>query len=567
MTAGDALRTVLSKLGQVKKSGAGYTACCPAHDDGTASLSVSQGRDQPVVLHCHAGCQPDDILVRLGLTWAELSNPQANGANPAVVAEYEYRDEQGRLLYVVERKHPKTFRCKRPDGAGDWVHKNAMTGVRRVLYRLPDVAAAVADGRMVWLVEGEKDADRLASMGLAATCNPGGASKAGAATKWRPEYTETLRGAVVTIVQDRDDAGRAHAATVAAALRAAGCDVTVQEPATGKDVSDHLDAGRDLIELVDLDEPANAATERPAAPATVELRAFLAQDEPEYDWLIPGLLERGDRLVLTGQEGKGKSTLLRQIGVQVAAGLHPFTLAKIDPLRVLYLDLENPQRLVRRAFRTLAAAAGDAYQADPGLHVRVRPDGLDLLSGDDGPWLLQLVGGAAPDLLITGPLYKLAGGDPTEERTAKAVTAWLDRIRRDVGCALALEAHSPYGSNGGKRPERPYGASLWSRWPEFGLYLSPEGHLRHWRGARDERDWPVALRRGGPWPWSPVTRDRDVLWARIVELCAEAGDQRSMRDLAEATGSSKGAVERAINEHRADWDALANDLFSGGGTP
>jgi hypothetical protein len=106
---------------------------------------------------------------------------------------------------------------------------------------------------------------------------------------------------------------------------------------------------------------------------------------------------------------------------------------------------------------------------------------------------------------------------------------------------VILEGHSPYAAGGGRRPERPYGASLWSRWPEFGLYLSPEGHLRHWRGARDERDWPAALERGGTWPWTPVTRPRDVLWARIAEVCAEqfSGDRPSSRDLASLLGESQ----------------------------
>ncbi len=92
---------------------------------------------------------------------------------------------------------------------------------------------------------------------------------------------------------------------------------------------------------------------------------------------------------------------------------------------------------------------------------------------------------------------------------------------------VMIEAHSPHASNGGKRPIRPYGASLWLRWPEFGIYLSPEGQLQHWRGQRDERDWPAALKRGGLLPWTVVTRERDLLWARIAQSCADAGDQLS----------------------------------------
>jgi replicative DNA helicase len=289
----------------------------------------------------------------------------------------------------------------------------------------------------------------------------------------------------------------------------------------------------------------------------VELDAFLEGDEPPYDWLVRGFLERRDRLILTGREGGGKSTLLRQICVQLAAGLHPFTLEPINPLRVLLVDLENSEAHTRRQLRPLRIAAGDRYKPEPGLHLRIRPEGLNLLDAVDAGWLADLTAAIRPDVLVTGPIYKLAGGDPTEEKTARHVALRLDRVRTEIGCAVLLEAHAPYASNGSKRPERPYGASLWSRWPEFGLFLSPEGHLRHWRGARDEREWPAALQRGGAWPWTVVTRPRDLLWSRIAELCADAGDQLSYRDLATFTGTSRGAVERAINEHRTEWEAFA----------
>jgi hypothetical protein len=147
----------------------------------------------------------------------------------------------------------------------------------------------------------------------------------------------------------------------------------------------------------------------------------------------------------------------------------------------------------------------------------------------------------------------LSSGDPTEEGPAKVVAARLDRLRAAHGCAVLLEAHSPHATGGkARRPERPYGASLWLRWPEFGLHLAAEGDLRHWRGPRDRRDWPARLQRGGAWPWTPVTRERDVLWARIKALCLEAGDQLSYRDLAEATGVRHSTVNRAIEEHSVE---------------
>ena len=234
-----------------------WQARCPAHDDKNPSLAISQG-DKGIVLHCHAGCTPDAVCSALGLTLADLFPPKdtRNGHAakvPQLIQAYDYTDERGKLIFQVCRFEPKGFKQRHPDPArpGEWLW--SMAGVDRVLYNLPAVLKAKADGKPIVVCEGEKDADCLNAKGFTATCNPGGAGK------WLDAYTETLRGCDCVIIADRDKAGREHAQLVAGKLHGAAKSVRVLElPDTNgqpvKDAADYFNAGataEDFIGLVD----------------------------------------------------------------------------------------------------------------------------------------------------------------------------------------------------------------------------------------------------------------------------------------------------------------------------
>jgi hypothetical protein len=315
----------------------------------------------------------------------------------------------------------------------------------------------------------------------------------------------------------------------------------------GNDPATTIAALRDTIST--LDEHDNHAR---------NVTQFLAVDDEPYDWLVPLLFERGDRTIVTGPEGAGKSTLCRQIAVQAAAGIDPFTLVHLErPLRVLIADFENSASQLRRWLRPLVNAAGDHLDPDR-LHIVSRPEGLDLLRRTDRSWLEQQLRDTDPDLMVIGPLYKMAADDIAEEKHARPVALTLDELRTEHGCALLMEAHTGHAQDGGKRrPERPIGSSLWMRWPEFGLHLNEQGQLRHWRGARDERAWPSALKRGGEWPWTVENNPRAVTFAAMLDVLHDAGGPLSMRDLADRVGCGQTTVRRAIDANKAQWqDAL-----------
>lgn len=241
--------------------------------------------------------------------------------------------------------------------------------------------------------------------------------------------------------------------------------------------------------------------------------------EGDYDWQVKGLLERRDRLIITGGEGGGKSTLIRQMAVCMAAGIHPFTFQPIPPVRVTMVDVENTQRQVKRSLTWLTSIPARQINPDM-LRIEVRPEGLDLLARHDVAWLLGRCQANRPEVLITGPLYKLHHDDPNAEEPARKITHLFDMIRERYGCSIILEAHAPKAPSGQVRSLYPAGASLWMRWPEFGYGLRRDagaepaeidGHparvfVEPWRGARDQREWPTMLLGDGAakWPWRSV---------------------------------------------------------------
>jgi Protein of unknown function (DUF3987) len=183
-------------------------------------------------------------------------NGKANGpaqSNP-FVAVYDYVDENGELLFQVCRKSNKDFPQRRPDGKGGWIWRTG--DVRKVLYCLPEVEEAIANERVVLVVEGEKDVESLRAIGISATCSPGGAADVGKTPKWRPVYSESLRGADIVVLNDNDAPGYAHADATASmslgiAKRVRRLDLARhwRDMPPKADISDWLAAGHTREEL------------------------------------------------------------------------------------------------------------------------------------------------------------------------------------------------------------------------------------------------------------------------------------------------------------------------------
>src|SRR5579859_6993864 len=151
---------VLEHLTGVRKSGKGWVARCPAHEDRHPSLSITEGDDGRVLLHCQSGCHTADVVAKLGLTMAELFPPResrngngrhkANGTARKIATTYDYLNADGEMVYQAVRYQPKGFTQRRPDGRGGWIWN--VEGVERVLYHLPALLNSAEDDPDGWVV-------------------------------------------------------------------------------------------------------------------------------------------------------------------------------------------------------------------------------------------------------------------------------------------------------------------------------------------------------------------------------------------------------------------------------
>jgi uncharacterized protein (DUF927 family) len=295
-------------------------------------------------------------------------------ARVRIAATYDYTDEAGNVLYQSVRIEPKGFKQRKPDGKGGWLWN--LKGVRLVLYRLPGLLGRSAE--TVFICEGEKDVHSLEALGLLATCNPMGAGK------WRPEYSETIRGRSVVLLPDNDPPtdengkphykGQKHAASVAADLLRVGCEVRIVEVPEGKDVSDWLAAGGTLEKLHAL------ASAQPALTHEA-LAAWRARWEPDT-----------------------------RAAVETSDGPMPTAVAEPSAFRltddaVLYID-SDPDKVPLRICGRLEVAAftrdakGDGWgrllrwrDAEGRAHEWAMP--MSLLSGDGGEYRARLLDGGS----------------------------------------------------------------------------------------------------------------------------------------------------------------------------
>ena len=217
------ITTFLQSFNKVKQTGPNqYICCCPAHYDDKASLSIAYNpSEDKIALHCHAGCNTADILAEVGKTWKDVQPTKEEEQKPRqqwqinLKAEYRYTDIEGNYLYSKLRYEGEGIEGKKIR-YGRIVDGKFTTGkgdVKGELYNIRAIPDAIAKGKTVFYVEGEKDVETMKELGLIAVT-------AGGTGDWKQSFAKYFIGVHdLVIIADNDAPGEDLANTVSRDLR------------------------------------------------------------------------------------------------------------------------------------------------------------------------------------------------------------------------------------------------------------------------------------------------------------------------------------------------------------
>ena len=256
-----AISAVLARLDRVTQSGPlQWQARCPAHEDRTPSLSVATGREGIVLVNCHHGCRTEQVLATIGLTLADLypkarQSDAETGQSAQPQRSHVYHDRDGTPVRKVSKLRRGCWITEHFAG-NEW--RRGAGQAEPVLYALPLLIASPNDA--LYVTEGEKDADTLASLGLLATTVASGS--------WTHVDTQTLAGRDIIVVVDNDQRGWQRGLKSYEVAVAAGASSVrvVRPPEPYNDLSDLIDGGGQSEDLIPVDLERTAPPVPPASP-------------------------------------------------------------------------------------------------------------------------------------------------------------------------------------------------------------------------------------------------------------------------------------------------------------
>lgn len=473
------LERVVAVLEHARRSGDGFVACCPGHEDAHPSLALEE-RAGRVLWRCHAGCDQAAVraaLLARGLTPVDLGG--SNGHKPART-EYEIRDVDGQLVAVHVRSDT-------PEGKRfAWLRggESGLRGLRAAalpLYRSETLAKA-EPGAPVIVAEGEKAALAAAAAGFVAL-----GTVTGAASAPGPEPLAVLAGRRVILMPDADTPGREHMARIARSLAGVAAEVRILTwPAGTPEGTDAADLSPERVrqmiaealegcarcgrEACDGSCPAPEPEPEPTSPAPEVIlepaSTFLARASSAEEWLVPGLVPTGGLAMFHGRPRSMKSLAALEVCVACSLGEAPFALPQFKParpLRVGYISEEDGRNLIAPRLAWMLCGRGMS-EAPAGLFLSARR-GLLLEDAESQARIRGAVDALELELLWLDTARALAPSvDQGPADAARAVRFLRELLAETSLRGLALVHHDVKPSRDGldtrARAERSSGGAL-----------------------------------------------------------------------------------------------------------
>lgn len=552
------VRLLAMKTGKsVKKSGGGYIGCCPAHDDSSPSLSLCEGDEGKLLINCFTGCSPENICGSLGISIADLFPERVTGHSPRKKIEYPYHNEEGKVLFTKIRIEPgydgkdKSFYWERDDENGNIIR--SLNGCRKVLYQLPKLLKGIAEKKTIFLVEGEKDANKLLGYDLVATTAP-------ESLKWPDEFSEVLKDADIVILYDMDKTGWERRDLLCKKLcsrvrrlRVVGLPGLEYQDSHGKDVSDWLALGNTTQQLIEIVAQTSDYTfpQQSGKIRAVTVDEFLNMQLPKREMLLAPFLPSQGLGLLYAKRGVGKTHVALGIACAVATGGIFLKWQAPRPRKVLYIDGEMPAAAMQERLLRISVTE-DLKLPDPSFFRLITPDLQDgampdLATREGRDELMGLM--KESELIIIDNISTLfRSGDENEADSWQPVQDWALELRR-LGKSVLFIHHAAKGGQqrGTSKREDILDVVMLLKQPQG--YRHNQGasfevnfeKTRHFTGD-DAASFQVRLveQDDGLWLWE-IDQAKPSL--EIIEVAKAINEGLTIEETMEKTGLTKSQVE------------------------
>lgn len=454
----------------------------PGHGQSDRGTVATVDPDAPDGLLVHSFNGGDPVAIKDELRRKGIIGPrvQEAGSDWSLAGFYDFIDESGVLLYrtkrLEHRSKPKKFTVERPDGNGGWINK--IGNARRILYRLPQLLEANPLAP-VYLVEGERKADKLADLGFVATAIAFGAKS------WKSHYADTLAKRTVIILPDNDQTGAEFAAQAQKDIAAAGGTAAIVTLPGLPPKGDIMDWSGTADELRELSEQALSAKQPSAITVCATPFGWPSPETiPVRRWLLGRWAQRGEITAIISPGGVGKSTFVISVALSLASGRNLIGRQPHEGAVGVWLwNLEDDRIELDRQL----SASAKHY----GLMASDCEDRLFVNSGLDQPLCVAVDGGEGGRLieplydalkaeiearrisaLIIDPFVSSHSVPENDNGKVDAVVKRWKKLAADTGVAVILVHHSRKPNGQETTVENSRGASALMDASRIGLALN-----------------------------------------------------------------------------------------------